>query len=123
MYKFPLVAGHEGVGVVVQLGKLVRHLRIGQRVGLGVYRACCSSCIQCTSGQNNLCPQKELMFTAGNTGAFAERVRIRADFAIPIPDSILTEHAGPLMCAGVTVFAPFRRHNITAGAKVGVLGT
>lgn len=122
MYRFPLVAGHEGVGYVTQCGKLVRHLKIGQRVGVGVYRNSCFNCSECQSGLNNLCAKKELMFTAGNSGCFAERVRIRAEFAIPIPDGIDDASAGPLMCAGVTVFAPFRRHAITAGHKVGILG-
>lgn len=121
-YKFPLTPGHEGVGVITLLGSLVRHLRLGQRVGLGVYRGACGACMFCANGQNNLCSMKELMFMNGSHGAFAEFVRIRADFALPIPDAIATEHAGPLMCAGVTTFAPFRRHNIQSGQRVGVLG-
>jgi len=122
LYRHPLVVGHEGVGVVTEVGRLVRHLRAGQRVGIGVYRGACAACLYCTAGQNNLCALKELMFMNGSHGAFAESVRIRADFAIPIPEAIATEHAGPLLCAGVAVFAPFRRHAIQPGARVGVLG-
>lgn len=58
----------------------------------------------------------------GAHGAFAEYMRIAADFAIPLPDAIATEHAGPLMCAGTTCFAPFRKHNIQSGQRVGILG-
>ena len=58
----------------------------------------------------------------GSSGAFAEYVRIKSEFAIPLPDAISTDHAGPLMCAGVTVFASFRRFNIKAGERVGILG-
>jgi uncharacterized zinc-type alcohol dehydrogenase-like protein len=84
-------------GLVSGVGRLVRHLRVGQRVGLGVYRGACGACIHCAHGENNLCALKELMFAGNACGAFAEFVRIRADFAIPIPDAIETEHAAPLM--------------------------
>jgi D-arabinose 1-dehydrogenase-like Zn-dependent alcohol dehydrogenase len=57
-----------------------------------------------------------------SSGALAEFVRIKGKFAIPIPDAIQTEHTGPLMCAGVTVVAVCRRHNIRAGERIGVLG-
>lgn len=122
MYQFPLVAGHEGIGEIIEKGALVKHLKVGQRVGIGVYRSSCGSCLFCTTGQNNLCALKELMFMEGKMGAFAEVVRIKAEFAIPIPDGIESIYAAPLMCAGVTTFAAYRRFNIQAGQRVGVLG-
>jgi len=123
MFPFPLVAGHEGVGLVSAVGKAVRTLKVGSRVGLGVYRDACQSCIECTKGENNLCNKKMMMFFAGAQGTFAEYVRIKAPFAVPIPDEIGDlESAGPLMCGGITVFAPFLNHNIKAGDRVAVMG-
>jgi uncharacterized zinc-type alcohol dehydrogenase-like protein len=117
-----MVAGHEGVGIVKEVGSLVQHLKVGDVVGLGVGRGCCRECLQCSEGRNNLCPKKVMMFKDGAKGAFSEFMRIRADWAIKIPDSIPIEKAGPLMCAGTTTFAPFVNWDIRPGQSVGVVG-
>ena len=122
MYQYPLVAGHEGVGVISRLGSAVEHLEQGQRVGVGVYRSVCGSCAQCTSGASNLCAKNQLTFVGGASGAFAESVRLKGNCAIPIPDAISSEHAGPLMCASVTTFAPFVNLTVRPGQRVGVVG-
>jgi len=122
MYKFPLVAGHEGVGVVVEVGTHVKHRKVGDHVGLGIYRDSCGDCRHCCAGKDNFCAGKKLMFTFGQTGAFGQQVQINERYAVPIPDGIPLEYAGPLMCAGQTVFAPFMNHNIRPGDRVGVVG-
>eukprot|EP01126_Amoeba_proteus_P047494 TRINITY_DN541_c0_g1_i2.p1 TRINITY_DN541_c0_g1~~TRINITY_DN541_c0_g1_i2.p1 ORF type:complete len:344 (+),score=60.44 TRINITY_DN541_c0_g1_i2:144-1175(+) len=120
-YQYPLTPGHEGIGVITEMGSLVQHRKIGQRVGLGCFRSCCTVCKTCRVGDGNGCKFKELMF-ANNIGTFSEEMVINFKFAIPIPDEIPTTHAGPLMCAGTTVFAPFRNLNIKSGDHVGVVG-
>lgn len=122
LYQFPLVAGHEGVGEVVALGSRVRHRKVGDRVGLGIYRNSCGDCAKCAKGKDNMCKEKKLMFTEGKSGALGELVNIDERYAVPIPDSIPYEAAGPLMCAGQTVFAPFVEHNIRPGDRVGIVG-
>lgn len=121
-YTVPMVAGHEGVGIVREVGALVSHLKIGDVVGLGVARGCCRECANCSEGRNNLCPSKVMMFKDGQKGAFSEFMRIKSDWAIKIPSSIPIEKAGPLMCAGTTTFAPFKNWNIRPGQTVGVMG-
>jgi len=121
-YFYPMVAGHEGVGSVVQVGDLVTYLKPGDLVGLGVYRSSCGCCSFCAEGNTNLCHQRELMFAGNGKGCFSEYVRIEARFAFKLPEGMKIEDAGPLMCAGITVFAPFRNLNITAGSRVGVVG-
>jgi uncharacterized zinc-type alcohol dehydrogenase-like protein len=121
-YTCPMVAGHEGVGIVREVGSLVHHLKVGDVVGLGVGRGCCRECMNCLEGKNNLCAKKEMMFKEGAKGAFSEFMRIKADWAIKIPDGIPIDKAGPLMCAGTTTFAPFRTCDIRPGDAVGVLG-
>jgi len=122
MYHYPIVAGHEGVGEVLEIGTHVQTLKVGDIVGLGVYRDCCGACKECAEGKTNLCRKKAMMFVGGAKGCFSEFVRIEEKFAFKIPEGISIEHAGPLMCAGITVFAPFRNHNIKAGDRVGVVG-
>jgi len=123
LYPYPIIGGHEGVGHVTQTGKLVKNLKVGSLVGLGVYRGCCNSCSYCTNGKNNLCGQKSMMFALGQKGTFSDYVRIKGQFAFAIPNGFDDpEIVGPLMCAGLTTFAPFKNHNIRPGEKVGVLG-
>jgi len=122
--KFPMVAGHEGIGKVTAIGSLVRTLSVGTVVGLGVYRDACGSCLMCSTGKNNLCDKKELMFVAGGKGTFSSHVRIKAAYAFRIPDAFKDKYdmVGPLMCAGVTTFAPFKAHKVKPGQKVAIFG-
>lgn len=121
-YQFPMVAGHEGAGEVVECGSSVKNRKVGDRVGLGIYRYSCGDCGRCASGKDNLCKDKALMFQRGASGAFGEMVVIDERYAVPVPDAIPLEYVGPLMCAGQTVFAPFMEHNIRPGQRVGVVG-
>jgi uncharacterized zinc-type alcohol dehydrogenase-like protein len=58
----------------------------------------------------------------GRYGGFSERVRANAEWAIPIPDKLNPEAAGPLLCGGVTVFNPLIQYNVKPTDKVGVIG-
>eukprot|EP00743_Colponemidia_sp_Colp-15_P001042 GILK01001148.1.p1 GENE.GILK01001148.1~~GILK01001148.1.p1 ORF type:complete len:343 (-),score=45.04 GILK01001148.1:91-1119(-) len=120
-YKWPMVAGHEGVGVVTTLGSAVTNLKVGDVVGCGVYRNTCGTCRYCADGRSNLCPRKSMMFARSN-GCFSEVLRINCRYAFKIPSGYDMKFAGPLMCAGTTVFAPFVNHNIRPGDRVGVIG-
>jgi len=120
MYPYPICPGHEGVGTVVAIGAKVKNVKIGTNVGLGVYRDCCNACMDCCNGQNNLCPQRGMMFIQ-NTGTFSDYVRIKSNFAFPIPEGFKDlEVVAPLMCAGITTFAPFINHSIRPGQTVAI---
>jgi uncharacterized zinc-type alcohol dehydrogenase-like protein len=93
--KYPCVPGHEVSGRVGQLGSHVKHLKVGQRVGLGWYSRSCMTCQQCMSGNHNLCPNAEATMI-GRPGGFAEKVRCQAAWALPNPDAVDPAKAGPL---------------------------
>ena len=118
---FPLVPGHEIIGRVSDAGAAVREFAVGQRVGVGWQRTACLSCDACRSGRENLCPLQEAT-CIGHHGGLAERVRVDASFAFAIPDAIDSAEAAPLLCGGVTVFAPLQRFGAAAGRVVGVIG-
>ena len=54
-------------------------------------------------------------------GGFSSAMRVDLDFAFPIPDDLPSEAAAPLLCAGVTVYAPLRRA-VQPGMRVAVVG-
>jgi len=55
-------------------------------------------------------------------GGYADRVRANARFVVPIPDALDSEHAAPLLCAGITVYNPLRINGINPSSRVGVVG-
>jgi alcohol/geraniol dehydrogenase (NADP+) len=119
--KYPFVPGHEIVGTVTAAGSAVRHLKPGDRVGVGWQANSCGHCAWCRSGRENLCPEAQPTCVHRN-GGFAEAVRVSARFAVPIPETLDSENAAPLLCAGITVYTPLRTYNVSPASRVGVIG-
>ena len=123
--RYPVVAGHEAVGVVEAVGDAVDQtvLSVGQRVGVGAIAGSCFRCEWCVSGRTNLGPHKDDTVLRGDRGGFASHVRA-SDWrhVYPIPDAIRSEHAAPLLCAGTTVFSPLLVHNVLPTHRVAVVG-
>jgi uncharacterized zinc-type alcohol dehydrogenase-like protein len=120
--KFPLVAGHEVVGNVTQIGAEVNGIKIGDRLGFGWISNSCRVCDACLRGEENICRQGYKGLIVGNHGGFGNKLRACADFAYKIPDNLDSASAAPLLCAGITVYNPLRTYIKYPGAKVGVLG-
>ena len=118
---FPLVPGHEVVGTVEKLGDEVRHLKKGQRVGVGWQCGSCFACEWCEKGEENLCSGSKAT-CRGHHGGFAAAVVVDARFAFPIPKELDSAKAAPLLCGGITVFSPLRRLGGAAPKRVGVVG-
>lgn len=119
--QYPLIPGHEVVGTVAHIGDSVKQLKPGQKVGLGWFSGSCMTCPNCMSGEHNLCPEVDQTII-GRQGGFAERVRAKAEWVIPLPDSLDFAKAGPLFCGGITVFNPFVINGIKPTDRVGVVG-
>ncbi|WP_199255662.1 NAD(P)-dependent alcohol dehydrogenase [Mycolicibacterium mengxianglii] len=121
----PVVAGHEVAGIVTAVGSLVDtdRLAVGQRVAVGGIAGTCMSCEYCLTGRQQLCLSRDNLAFRGDRGGFASSVRASDwRFVYPIPESIDLQHAGSLLCAGVTTFAPFIRHGIKPTDHVAVVG-
>lgn len=119
--EYPVVPGHEVVGTIGQIGAGVKHLKVGQVVGLGWHAGYCNECEPCKTGDNNLCSTAQATIV-GHHGGFADKVRAAANSVVPIPEGIDLESAGPLFCGGVTVFNPLVQFDIKPTDKVAVIG-
>jgi len=119
--QYPFVPGHEIVGRVDAIGARAKGVPVGPRVGLGWYAGSCMTCEWCMSGNHNLCPSAE-MTIIGRHGGFADKVRAEAALVVPLPEQIEAETAGPLFCAGITVFNPIVQLDIKPTDRVGVIG-
>lgn len=118
---FPLIPGHEAIGIVESAGDHVKGVKIGDRVGLGWFSRSCMACRPCLSGNHNLCQNGEQTIV-GRHGAFADRVRAHWSWAIPLPESLDPATSGPLFCGGITVFGPIAHFGIRPTDRVGVVG-
>ena len=120
--RYPLVPGHEVVGTVAAVGTGVGdRLAVGTRVGVGWQCGSCGRCEWCGAGKEHLCAKNQGTIV-GHHGGWAETVRCQAKFAIPLPGGLKSEEAGPLLCAGTTVFTPIVHHGVEPWMKTAVLG-
>ncbi len=118
---YPLVPGHEIVGIVTGKGSLVNHLSIDERVGIGWQRSACLECDVCLNGDENYCRNTQAT-CVGHHGGFAEFIHADSRFVFPIPDGLQSENAAPLLCGGVTVFSPLKHFGVKPTMRVGVIG-
>ncbi|KAL3445977.1 hypothetical protein BJX65DRAFT_296638 [Aspergillus insuetus] len=134
---YPCVVGHEIVGTAVRVGSKVAPptpddpvIKPGDRVGIG---AQCSSCLKpdceaCTDSEESYCPKivgtYNSRFPDGSKayGGYANRWRGPGHFVFKIPEQLRSEEAAPMLCGGVTVFAPLRRFGAGPGKSIGIVG-
>ncbi len=121
MTSYPFVPGHEAVGTVAAVGKDVEQFKVGQSVGLGWHSDYCNTCRSCHEGDQNLCRSAKGTII-GRHGAFADKVRANAASVVALPAGLDKKTAGPLFCAGITVFNPLVQFNIKPTDKVAVIG-
>jgi alcohol/geraniol dehydrogenase (NADP+) len=118
--QYPAILGHEVVGRVSALGPNSKGLKVGQRVGVGWYSDSCMHCRQCMSGNQHLCPQVQATII-GHRGGFATHIRAHWAWVIPLPEKLNFAEAGPLLCGGVTVFAPLSAYGKPTD-RIGIIG-
>lgn len=119
--KLPLVPGHEIIGFVEKLGKNIKDMFKGDKIGIAWIHSSCNSCKYCLQDQENLCIKAKFTgYTAD--GGYAEYVKVPKSFAYKIPEGLGVIEAAPLMCAGVIGFRSYRLSNIKPGQKLGLFG-
>ena len=118
--RYPAILGHEVIGRVTALGPNAKGLQVGQRVGVGWHSGSCMHCRQCMSGSHHLCPEAQFTIV-GHSGGFASHIRAHWAWAIPLPNKLNFAEAGPLLCGGITVFAPLAMH-AKPTSRVGIIG-
>jgi uncharacterized zinc-type alcohol dehydrogenase-like protein len=126
---FPIVPGHEIVGIVTEVGAEVTKHRVGERVGVGCMVNSCRECVNCRNGDEQYCLNAGVPTYAGTDrdgtttqGGYATHVVVDADFVLSVPDGIDPAAAAPLLCAGITTYSPLCRWGAGPGQKVAIVG-
>jgi D-arabinose 1-dehydrogenase-like Zn-dependent alcohol dehydrogenase len=119
--RFPLVPGHEIVGLVEKAGSGVTDLQPGDRVGIGYQQEACFECSYCKQGLEQLCPRQKVI-AVDAYGGLADHIVVDSRFAFTLPPQLDSAASTPLMSSGLTVFAGILRAQLSHGSRVGVLG-
>ena len=126
---FPVVPGHEIVGLVTEVGSEVTRHQVGDRVGVGCMVNSCGECTNCRNGDEQYCAQGMVPTYAGpdrdgttTQGGYSTHVVVDADYVLTVTEGIDPAAAAPLLCAGITTYSPLRRWGAGPGKKVAVVG-
>ena len=119
--KKPLILGHEIVGRVVERGPAVQSAQVGERVGIPWIQWTCGQCEFCREGSENLCARQRITGVMVD-GGYAEYAKAPASHVVRIPETLSSEQAAPLLCAGVTVHRALKQANLRAGQRLAIFG-
>jgi uncharacterized zinc-type alcohol dehydrogenase-like protein len=121
---FPMVPGHEIAGVVSEVGPGVTRYKVGDRVGVGCLVDSCRECDNCKAGQEQHCVRGAVQTYNGigrdgepTYGGYATHIVVDENFVARIPDGLSLDVAAPLLCAGITTYAPLKQWGARAPAR------
>ncbi len=128
--QYPVVPGHEVVGRVTSVGKGVTKFKPGDNVGIGCMVDSCRVCKPCQQGIEQYCEEGCVQTYNGfdrhdglpTYGGYSKTILASEDFILKMPDGLDLKAAAPLLCAGITTWAPLRHYNVGKGSKVAVVG-
>nr|XP_010941697.1 8-hydroxygeraniol dehydrogenase isoform X2 [Elaeis guineensis] len=104
---FPIIPGHEIVGIITEVGRNVQKFKVGDKVGVGCMVNSCHSCNSCKQGFENYCPGMILTYNSIDTDG----------------TKTFGDKGAPLLCAGITVYSPMKYFGLNeAGKHLGVVG-
>jgi D-arabinose 1-dehydrogenase-like Zn-dependent alcohol dehydrogenase len=121
---FPIVPGHEVVGVVEEVGADVKHLKRGDRVGAAFFQTC-GLCPHCLGGRETACHSLfsgPRMTGFSLNGGYAEFMSTPAEFLVSVPDELAFTDAAPLFCGGITMYGALKQAGVRADQRVAILG-
>jgi alcohol dehydrogenase (NADP+) len=126
---FPMVPGHEIVGIVTKVGNKVSKYKIGNKVGVGCFVDSCRTCAECKAGLEQYCTV-HTVFTYNSRehdgtptyGGYSEMIVVDENYVLRIPQNLALDGAAPLLCAGITLYSPLRHWNAGPGKKVAIVG-
>jgi len=127
---FPMVPGHEIVGIVTAIGSAVKKFKVGDQVGVGCLVDSCQDCSACSEGLEQFC-EKGMIGTYNSFekdkktptyGGYSKSITVKENFVLQIPKALSLAAAAPLLCAGITTYSPLMHWKAGPGKKVAIIG-
>ncbi|GER30455.1 alcohol dehydrogenase [Striga asiatica] len=127
---YPVVPGHEIVGIITKVGSNVTNFKVGDRAGVGCLAASCLNCEYCKDGQENYCDKVQFVYNGifwdGSItyGGYSEFLVADHRYVVHVPESLPMDAAAPLLCAGITVYTPLKDNGLIESTrkKIGIVG-
>lgn len=126
---FPMVPGHEIMGVVSKVGKNVKNFKVGDQAGVGCMVESCGHCENCKENYEQFCTV-HTTYTYNSLdnngkpsfGGYSNAIVVDEKFVLKVPKNMDMSKAAPLLCAGITTYSPLKHWKVSKGQKVGVMG-
>ncbi len=127
---FPMVPGHEIVGLVSSVGTGVKKFKVGDRVGVGCFVDSCRHCTYCKRGVEQYCVEGCTQTYNGierdgktpTMGGYSDKIVVNQDYILHIPENLSLAGAAPLLCAGITLYSPLVHWKAGPGKRVAIVG-
>ncbi|MBZ7923060.1 NAD(P)-dependent alcohol dehydrogenase [Ensifer adhaerens] len=126
---FPMVPGHEIVGIVTAVGPKVTTFKVGDRAGVGCFVDSCTTCATRDLDLEHYMPGLIATYNGveadGKTptqGGYSDSIVVKEGYVLSIPENLPLDAAAPLLCAGITLYSPLRHWKAGPGKKVAIVG-
>jgi uncharacterized zinc-type alcohol dehydrogenase-like protein len=126
---YPIVPGHEIVGVVTAIGANVSKFKIGDKVGVGCFVDSCVGCATRDLENEHYLPGLVQTYNTfdrdGVTrtqGGYSDQIVVKEGYVLSMPDNLPLDASAPLLCAGITLYSPLRHWQAGPGKKVAIVG-
>lgn len=134
--QYDCVPGHELAGLVSAVGSRVTKFKVGQKIGVGCMVDSCRNCSGCKNDQENKCMKQTGTYNGPDNngraavwppksktlGGYSDIMVVNENYGILIPETYPLEAAGPVMCAGITMYDPMRQLGVKKGDRIGICG-
>ncbi len=126
---FPMVPGHEIVGIITKVGSAVKQFHVGETAGVGCFVDSCRTCPACREGLEQYCETGILLTYSGRDkdgrptqGGYSTQIVVDENYVLRIPSTLSPAGAAPLLCAGITTYSPLRHWGVGKYHKLAVVG-
>lgn len=129
---YPVVPGHEIVGVVSKVGSSVSSFKEGDLAGVGCLVDSCQDCASCRGGEEQYCDNFGMVFTYNSPdkhmpgkmtyGGYSNKIVVDEKFVLKVSKKLNLAAVAPLLCAGITTYSPLKHWGVKKGMKVGIVG-
>ncbi|ARG96505.1 NAD(P)-dependent alcohol dehydrogenase [Legionella micdadei] len=127
---FPMVPGHEIVGIVDKVGHKVTQFKTGDKVGVGCFVDSCRRCINCKADLEQYCDEGATLTyncmerdgTRLTQGGYSTKIVVDENYVLRLPGNLPLDASAPLLCAGITLYSPLKHWHVGPGKKIAIVG-